>query len=118
MRSDSSSQFYENQNDEPIGESFISPSGWLIALAAVAVMATMQGLDFPDHSSEWKRSSALEQQQDDEQRAERRALAAQALCTSEHGPQALAVWTDDHTIECVSTRGKRLSRMEAGDALR
>lgn len=118
MRSDSNSQFYDDPADDPIGEALLSPFGWIAALAAVLAVGTAQFIDVADNRAEWDRSTELKHEQSDQEQAERRAQAAQVMCTSEHGPQSLAVWLSPTTIECVSPRGRRLSRVEGADALR
>lgn len=108
MRTNSTSQFIDD-SDEPIGESLLNPIGWLAALILLAVTATAQISDMKDNSAEWAQSSALEQAQSQEQQAERRERAAQAMCSSDYGPQVIAVWVDDKTVQCVNPRGRALS---------
>lgn len=108
MRTKSNRVF--SDDEEPIGEAFLKPWAWLGALAVLAVIAVAQRHDaVEDHHAEWAKSQALEDAQAAEARAQRVARAAQEMCSSEHGPQALAVWVSADTVECVSPRGRRLS---------
>lgn len=116
MRTKSTNGF-EQDDDLPIGEYLLSPIGWLGALAIVIACAGGQLLDIPDNSSEWPRSQELHAEQAAQERVERTARAAQAMCDADHGPQALAVWVDTSTVECVSPRGRRLSRSNVQEAL-
>lgn len=88
---------------------------WLlvIAVALAAAAAFARGVTLPNHGAEWAESSTLKAEQRAEQGAERLVRAAQAMCSADHGPQVLAVWIDDSTVECVSPRGRRLSSSQA-----
>lgn len=108
MRTHSHSQFLEDEAAEPIGEALLKPWGWFGALVILAVIATAQVGDIEDHHAEWAQSEALKSAQDTKAQAERQQHAAQAMCTSEYGPQVLAVWIDDATVECVNPRGRVL----------
>lgn len=118
MRTNSTSRFIEDDRDEPIGEALLKPSAWFAAAIVLAVTAFAQASDIDDNRAEWAKSTALQQAQEHEQQAARRELAAQALCSSEYGPQVLAVWIDSDTVECVNPRGRRLSRAEVPHAAR
>lgn len=118
MQTNPTNEFHEDPSEEPIGESLLKPIGWIAALAIVFVTAGAQALArIDDHSDDWATSAELKEAQARDARDHRRQLAAQALCHHEHGHQALAVWIDADTIECVNKRGKRLSTENAGGAL-
>ena len=78
----------------------------LIALAAIAFVSTAAE---PDRRSEWAKAERLLAEQKAAAAAERRQRAAQAMCSSDHGPQVLAIWTSSGSVECVNARGRRLS---------
>lgn len=108
MRTHSHSPFLEDEAAEPIGESLLKPWGWVGAFVILAVFATAQVSDIEDHHTEWGQSQALKDAQDTQARGERQQHAAQAMCSSEYGPQVLAVWIDDTTVACVNPRGRIL----------
>ncbi|MCA0214762.1 MAG: hypothetical protein LCH79_16485 [Proteobacteria bacterium] len=88
----------------------ISPIGWLGACLVVAVIGCSQAMDIADNSGEWPTAEHLSQTQKQEAVQARRDRAAQAMCTADHGPQALARWVNTTTAECVNSRGRLLSR--------
>lgn len=87
-----------------------SPIGWLGACLIVAVIGCSQALDIADNSDEWSAAEGLSNTQKLEAAQARRDRAAQAMCTADHGPQALARWVNSNTAECVNSRGRLLSR--------
>lgn len=120
MQTHSNNDYREQYSDEPVGESLLQPWGWFGALIILAVTAAAQVSDIEDRSSERQQYQELKLALDQQQQAERRERAAQSLCTSEYGPNSLAVWVRTNTIECVDKHGRRLSTstVEAADAQR
>jgi sensor c-di-GMP phosphodiesterase-like protein len=83
-----------------------------LLVAAFGFLAAISFARIPaqnDNRAEWARAERLLAEQQAEAALQRRARAAQAMCSSEHGPQVLAIWVDDTTVECVNARGRRLS---------
>lgn len=83
-----------------------SPVGWLGALVLALLIGCGQQLDGHD---ERKRAKRIEQEQKQAARDERRQRAAQDMCSSDFGPQVLAVWVDSFSVECLNRRGRRLA---------
>lgn len=59
-----------------------------------------------DHSADWPASSALKDAQAQAQRAQRRDMAAAALCRGQYG-EATYTWTADNRLACIPRRGAR-----------
>ncbi|MEO8021108.1 hypothetical protein [Polaromonas sp.] len=58
-----------------------------------------------DHGTDWSQSDELAALQATEAGTAKRQAAAQALCTSERGPNSEARWTVDGDLVCTTRRG-------------
>lgn len=81
---------------------------WAGALALAALIALGTALDGPeDHQADWAASQELQALQTAEAGSARQQTAAQALCTSERGPNSEARWTAEGHLVCTTRRGVR-----------
>ena len=65
-----------------------------------------------DHSGDWAASSALKDAQQQALQAQRRDMAAAALCRGQYG-EAGYTWTADNRLVCIPRRGNRTVISEA-----
>lgn len=82
----------------------------LVVLAAFAAVAiSLRQLPVADNSAEWAQVAAVEAERRAQDQAVREQRAARTMCASDHGPNVEAIWLNAHSVECVNTRGRRLS---------
>ena len=100
---------------------YFAPWAWSIALAAALCgVGAMDQADTTRQATQaWRASQAridaslqaMQAEQGAHER-ERRKAAAQALCSADMG-EALAVWVNDKTIQCLARRGRARHNLEA-----
>ena len=90
--------------------------GCLVVTTAIAVLAVLMPAQVEDRRDEWAESDRGIAEQRRQAAIARRQRAAQAMCSSDLGPQVLAVWVNETTVECLNPRGRRVASFSMEDS--